>query len=115
MAQCLYCKTETIMYYSGVPICIPCWNAREAKPSRTGPEIESALVSGIAEADARVSAANDEFNALMNQLPSGLPHPDGAQQIQNASLELSSAREEMMKAHKRLDDFLDRGVVPKDL
>jgi hypothetical protein len=50
----------------------------------------------------------------MKETPSGLPHPDGAQRIQNASHELSSARMEMEKAHSRLNLYLSRGILHDD-
>jgi hypothetical protein len=60
-----------------------------------------------------VSAASRAFNGVMDQFPSGLPHPDGAQRIHNASFELSAARQELMKAHSRLNDYLGRGIIQK--
>jgi hypothetical protein len=51
----------------------------------------------------------------VGQFPGGLPEPNGAQQIQNASNALTIARKEMATAHNRLNDFLNRGVVPEDL
>jgi hypothetical protein len=45
----------------------------------------------------------------------GDPHPDGTQRIRNASNELTAEREAMMKAHNRLTDFLNTGIVPDDL
>jgi hypothetical protein len=51
----------------------------------------------------------------MGQFPSGLPYPDGAQRIKNASTNLTLARREMMRAHTRLNDFIERRVVPEDL
>jgi len=35
--------------------------------------------------------------------------------IKDASNELTLARKEMMTAHKRLNDFIERGIVPDDL
>ncbi len=32
MAECLYCKTETELYYDGVPICLKC--ERECYPEK---------------------------------------------------------------------------------
>jgi len=40
--------------------------------------------------------------------------PDGSQRIQNAARALAAARNEVMRAHSRLDEFLARGVVPGD-
>ena len=55
------------------------------------------------------------FIAVMGDVPSGLPHPDGTQRIHNASRELSAARKEVMKAHTRLNEFFGRGIIPEDL
>jgi hypothetical protein len=48
-------------------------------------------------------------------IPSFIPPPDGTQRIHNASHKLTEARNTMMKAHRRLNDFLERGTVPEDL
>jgi hypothetical protein len=64
---------------------------------------------------ARTTEANREFDCVMDQFPCGLPHPYGAQRIKNASHNLSIARKEMVQAHHRLNDFLNRGAVPEDL
>jgi hypothetical protein len=50
----------------------------------------------------------------MGDIPSGLPQPDGSQRIQNAAHALAAARNEVMRAHSRLDEYLARGVVPGD-
>ena|SRR5258706_2734232 len=117
MAQCAYCKTETFLYNCGVPVCIQCAEGREAeaKSPTTEQEIRLVLVNRIVEAETRLSVANEAFSSVMNQIPSGLPHPDGTQRIHNASRELDIAREEMMNAHTRLNGFVERGIVPEDL
>ena len=48
-------------------------------------------------------------------VPSGLPHSDGFQRMKNVSLQLSMARNEMNTAHHRLNEFLERGIIPDDL
>jgi len=75
----------------------------------------NALLHDILEATAQHNEARDEFEVLMSQVPSGLPHPDGVQRIKNASTKLSIARDELMKAHSRLDGYLAGGIVPEDL
>jgi hypothetical protein len=118
MARCVYCAAATEMYVSQVPICLTCSKQREEKrkpPSREQ-QIRAVLVAGLVEATARTSAASQAFNIVMSQFPSGLPHPDGSQQVQNASAAaLAGARKELMKAHNRLNDYLGRGIVPEDL
>jgi hypothetical protein len=115
MVQCSSCKAETDLYDSGVPICIECSNARDAKrkPQATESQIRTTLKDGLVKATARANVACDSFNAVMGQFP--FPHPNGIQRIHNASRELSNARKEMMTAHNRLNDYLGRGIVPEDL
>jgi hypothetical protein len=78
-------------------------------------EIRAILTKELAKAKVRAAEACDSFNETMGKFPSGLPHPDGTQRIHNASRELSTARKEMMKAHDRLYNYLDRGILPEDL
>jgi len=56
-----------------------------------------------------------ELNAIMRDIPSGLPFPDGTQRIHNAANALNVARKEAMAAHRRLEDYLNHGIVPEDL
>jgi DNA-directed RNA polymerase subunit RPC12/RpoP len=116
MAKCTDCGSETELYSSGVPICPKCSDAREAKrkPQATVQQVRSALLQDVLELTARVEEATRRFNDVM-QIPSGMPHPDGVQRIKNASSKLSVARDELMKAHRRLDEHIDRGIVPEDL
>jgi hypothetical protein len=71
------------------------------------------LLQDVLELTARVEEATRQFNAVM-QIPSGLPHPDGVQRIKNASSKLSIARNELMKAHSRLDEHLGGKIVPEE-
>ena len=117
MAQCAYCQAETELYDGGVPICIECSEVRTTKPKplTTQQQIRTTLYQDVLQATARNNEATREFEAVMGRLPSGLPHPDGAQRIKNASSSLAVARKEKMKAHNRLNDYLGRGIVPADL
>lgn len=118
MAACTYCGAETQLYENGVPICLKCsdeWDSKaKKKPPASGQSIRSILVREIAEATARVNRASQAFFEVMGKIPSGFPHPDGAQHIHNASRELATARKDLMKAHAALDDFLRTGIVPED-
>ncbi len=77
-------------------------------------EIRAALQREILASTQRAHAASKKLGAIMGDIPSGLPHPDGSQRIQNAAHALAAARNEVMQAHSRLDEFLARGVVPAD-
>jgi hypothetical protein len=88
-----------------------------AVESPLGPQdIRSALLQALLGATAAMDEASREFDdTIIHRIPSGLPHPDGSQRIKNASAKLSVAREQMMKAHHRLNDFIEHGTVPEDL
>ena len=114
MALCIHCKTEeTELYENGDPICLSCAEAPKRKPAATEQEIRNALLHSVLEATAQLNEARAEFEASM--VHRSLPHPDGTQQIKNASGHLSIARKNMMAAHDRLDRFLQTGTVPEDL
>jgi len=110
MARCAYCETETQLYENEVPICLVCSNEPPARR-----QAKLTLFRDLTEATKRADAALDAFAAVTRDIPTGYPHPDGLQRIQNASREMQIARKEMMKAHSRLNDFLTSGIVPEDL
>ena len=78
-------------------------------------KIQDTLLQDILEWTARIDEASVEFDDVMRQIPSDLPHPDGIQRIKDVSAKLATARQELLKAHRRLDEYLDRGIVPDDL
>jgi len=101
---------------NSVPLCLNCAESSSVKRKPpNGDQIRTTLVGQIAEATEQVSLANQTFTDVIRKFPSGLPHPDGIQRIKNASRELEFARKQMLKAHRRLSEFLDRGIVPEDL
>lgn len=69
----------------------------------------------VAETTARAEAASSEFQELVRSVPTGVPHPDGAQRIHQASHNLANARKDLTHAQSRLDSFLRSGVIPEDL
>ncbi len=118
MAECAYCKAETQLYDRDVPICTQCAEARDEsprKPPAAEQNIRTRLLQELLDATAQSSEAAREFDAALGQFPSGLPHPDGTQQIQSASQNLTVARKALMKAHHRLSEYQGRGIVPEDL
>ena len=105
-----------MLYESGVPICLKCAAIREANSTKDhAAGVRPVLARALTEATLRNESAMMEFNAITGDIPSSTPQPDGAQRIHNASRALSAARDEMMKAHRRLNDYLERGIVPGDL
>ena len=124
MTKCVYCKNETQLHENGTPICVSCAEARDAgripasndrKALLNEVKIREVLRQDVLSTTATLNAASEEFTALLNDIPSGIPHPDGAQRIHQASRKLSAARKEMITAHSRLNDFLSRGVIPDEL
>jgi hypothetical protein len=105
MALCVYCRKETELYHGGTPVCVACSNS----------PIAARLQRDMAIAVERADAANAVFQALTAQIPSELPHPDGTQRLQTASRELTIARQAMMEATLRLNDYLKHGTIPEDL
>src|SRR5205814_1334447 len=99
MAQCAYCKTETFLYDGGVPTCLECVDKREAKrkPQEIKRHVRTILLQDFFEATERAHIASDAFEAIMAEIPSALPHPDGTQRIHNASRDLSAARKGFME------------------
>ena len=61
------------------------------------------------------NTASEAFEEVLGDIPSWLPHPDGAQRIRNASSALSAAREKLSVAMIRLREFEKLGIIPEDL
>jgi hypothetical protein len=113
---CAFCESEAEVAIEGVPLCETCSGKPETEIQKlkTDREIRAALQREILASAVRAHAASEKLSAIMADIPSGLPQPDGSQQIQNAAHALAAARNEVMKAHSRLDEFLARGTVPGD-
>ena len=111
MAQCAYCKAkETKLYEDGSPICLSCAELRDF-----GRNIQAVLVKTLSEATQDADSAFAESTAILSEIPSGIPHPDGVQHINNAAAKLAVARHKLMEAHARLAAYLELGIVPDDL
>jgi chemotaxis protein histidine kinase CheA len=117
MAQCAYCKAKTEMYIGGdLPICIECSDAEESKRNLPpNPEVRATLFEELIAATTRAESARNAFAKATEESPSSRPDSEGIQHVINVSGELALAREKMMKAHNRLNDYLSRGIVPEDL
>ena len=117
MALCYRCNVETFVHSDGIPVCVRCLDLKNSKrkPSQMELGIRTILVRRMVEAAARLSDATGTFMAVTNEIPSGLPHPDGIQRIQNAARELAVARKKVAEADAHLNDYLNRGIVPEDL
>ena len=114
MAKCSQCRADTSLSDNGVPICISCSEGPKRK-SYLEDSIMRVLTDGLAAAKKRTEKAAFLFTGVAALVPSRKPDPDGVQRIRSTSHELSAARKEMMRAHTRLNDYLNGGVVPEDL
>jgi hypothetical protein len=85
-----------------------------AKHSIT-PSVHSRLVQELEEANLQFDEVARAHRQIVTDIPSDLPQPDGAQRIHSVSQQLASARENIARAHSRLSDFLDSGIIPEDL
>ena len=78
-------------------------------------EILNRLLDELAKARENARLANEAFQALMKDIPSGLPHPDGVQRIHSVSAENAQARKNLETARVRLQQFQAYGYIPPDL
>jgi hypothetical protein len=117
MAVCTFCKTETELYINGLPVCVKRSEARgrERKPPTSEHRVLNILQQDLEAATERSKAATAAFDAVTREIPSGVPQPDGTQRIHNASRKATITRMDMLRAHHRLNDFINAGVVPEDL
>jgi hypothetical protein len=115
MDNCAFCNTETELYVNSIPICSKCSGDREHKSTPTEADIRDTLQAELLQATMRALEAEDKFKAIMEEIPSGLPSPDGAQRITNALREVTASRVEMAKTQKRVVAFIEHGTVPEDL
>ena len=116
MPICVFCESESQVVLDGVPVCEECSSKPESEIGKlkADRQIHAALYLEVLASTVRAHAASEALSAIMGDIPSGLPQPDGSQRIQNAAYALAAARNEVMQAHSRLDDFLSRGAYPVD-
>jgi len=78
-------------------------------------EIHTRLTEELEKAKVQSKAASDAFNAVLNEIPSGLLHSGGSQRIRTALLEKSATHSRLMWANARMDSFIIAGAIPDDL
>jgi|HubBroStandDraft_5_1064220.scaffolds.fasta_scaffold537241_2 hypothetical protein len=81
----------------------------------THAEIVEILNRDVYSADARLADAREVVDAIIAEVPGGLPHPDGQHRITNALNEQNKAREALKRAVQRSCEFTLNGVIPEDL
>ena len=78
-------------------------------------EILDFLLQEVAAATQLWRFANEAFQAVIKDIPSGIPHPDGVQRIHDVSAENAQARRNLHVARIRLEHFQAYGYIPPDL
>jgi hypothetical protein len=78
-------------------------------------EIRQLLQEDFDAAQQRRIAASERYSEIINDIPSGIPHPDGIDRIRQVSGEYKASREAASEAMQRLSDFLIRGSIPPEL
>jgi hypothetical protein len=63
----------------------------------------------------RVALASETFDAVIREVPTGIPYPDKVQRIRNASRDYSDARDSVAIAVKRMNELVLNGIIPDDL
>jgi hypothetical protein len=76
--------------------------------------ISDRLTKRVRMARAEYDAAKAHFTAVVADVRSGLPAPDGAFRVQRAGEESRRSQRKYMDALRQLSDFTLRGIVPKE-
>ena len=77
-------------------------------------EILSRLRDELRRCQVEYARANQNFDSIAKETPSGLPHPDGALRVQQAGQARRRALDLYSRATKRYTDFILYGVVRPD-
>ena len=112
MAKCILCKAETNLYVGGHPICRECADAREKRHQATASlsqDTEAFLRKDLARAQAVYEQTQREFRAIISDVPSGIPQPDGSLRIENASRKNAAALDDYVRALREFSAFLSAG------
>jgi len=97
----------------------PLWNPNQdvsaTEQESNYERVRTILEREFQEAVRRRELASLRFAEANNDIPSGLPHPDGTPRIYTASREYSAALKGLLGALQRLTDFRESRMVPEDL
>jgi len=113
VAKCILCKAETNLYVGGHPICRECADARDKRRGSTASQSldnESFLRKDLARAQAVYEQTQREFRAIISDVPSGIPQPDGSLRIENASRKNAAALDDYVRALREFSAFLSSGT-----
>jgi hypothetical protein len=95
-------------------MCIACSNNLESRKTSHAASVRQRLKNEDAAAESDHSEALKRFLEITQEVPSGLPQPDGAARVTQASKRVHFTSERYRIAHQRWTDFLLKGIVPDD-
>ena len=99
VVRCYYCGRKTELYQAGEPTCINC--ADKVDPNIRS--VHAQLFQELLEATSEFETLTAVHDRITSDIPTEmLP-------------EISIVREKLTRAHSRLTNFLDKGIVPEDL
>lgn len=78
-------------------------------------EVENILRSELERTQAVYRMVRSEFRSIVADVPSGIPHPDGAVRIEQSSQACRFASEAYVSALKRFTAFAINRIIPDDL
>jgi len=99
VARCYYCGGETDLHQAGAPTCVNCTNKVAPGTGSIHSRLFQELLEAASEFDSLIAARNRIADNIATELPP----------------EILTAKEKLARAHSRLTDFLDKGIVPEDL
>jgi DNA-binding NarL/FixJ family response regulator len=102
MPTCSICGAETELQVGGGTLCVIC----KAKATEDSISLRKRLRAEESAARAEHILALQEFENIMNEVRSGIPHPDGATRLQRAGLHVRTATQRYHTAHKELMEFI---------
>src|SRR6266481_4940211 len=85
MATCVFCGNPTEFNTSRTPVCLDCDKHRHRPPDmkslKTTDRVRQVLQDEVTAAKQRLDVSAARFDEVIQEIPSGIPHSDGAQRI----------------------------------
>jgi hypothetical protein len=82
---------------------------------RTREEIENVLIAELDRTKMAHDKARKEFNALLADIPSGLPYPDGTLRMTKAGRANTQTMDAYARALREFNAFIIDGSIPERL
>jgi hypothetical protein len=82
---------------------------------RSQEEICRILLEDLERAMQRFHRASEEFQKIIQDVPSGLAHPDGSFRVQQAGSAKRAAVRDLSRTLRRHNNFILNNKIPEDL